>query len=209
MPLLVDGVEPLLSVIHNPDLASIAASPIPQGSKVLLSETLFDEADKGQLRGVLVNNPNVEVLPPEVIKRRATNAKASKEKLACVLSRSEFDSLGMSHMSNNKATLLILEDSGLHGTNYLYVEGVVGLASARMSQDIEKTKRYMRLFCIPIEMGSDRIVDGRRLDEELKKDDTIEFSKRIRILLKPIEPFDTDELLNRYKIMVENYLMAA
>jgi hypothetical protein len=128
------------------------------------------------------------------------NSSVKKEKLACVVSRDEFNTLWKSsHKNNNHATLLVLEDD-LRSARYLYTEGVIGLARAMMNSDSQKVREYMRLL---FETAADDDVL-----ELLKKDNPIEFAVKAILKFKPVVPIRTEEL-PEYKKVMEKYLIAA
>lgn len=169
------------------------------GSKILISENLLSPEDIFALRSQL-NKDVIEIVPQEVILRMATNNAVSKETLGCIISREEFNSLWKdSHKMNNRSTVLVL-DEDLKESRYLYLEGVIGLATAMMNGDALKVRAYTDLLF-------SAAVDERIL-ELLKKDNPVEFALQAIFRFKPIKPISTKELME-YRKAMEGALAAA
>lgn len=194
------GITYMLSVIHSAMQGGIATNPFPEGSKVLLSKNLFESTDSENLERLLKGG-NVEILDKEEIMRRATNNRVTKDKMVIVLTNEEFNNKTMWNDSNknNLRSSVLLLDGRLTGANYLYLEGVVGLAKAIMQQD----KQAIRSF---YQMLSAAPLDESALDQIAN--DAVAFAIRAILRLKPIDVRDPEEL-NRYKAMMENLLMSA
>lgn len=196
-----DGVAELIEAEHKLAVSSGAdTKAMLQGAKVLLSETLFDPADADHLNTVLGDNSLVRIVPLEDIVRASTNVKTTKENLACVISKTDYKSWNDSNKRQNKATMLILNDD-LRDENYIYLEGIIGLAGAMMRRDMGHINAFLSLLF-------DKI--GDMSTEELIKtilEDPEKFSDYLK--LKPIEKVKPENLLNEYKLTVENSLAAA
>jgi hypothetical protein len=197
-PNVTDPCALLLSEIHG-----IGMAPMPEGAQILLSETLFDEVDRQHLRGLLGEDSPVRIAPAKEIRDASTNRNTTKQNLACVISKADYDNADLwdgNHKDKNKATMLILGED-LRSYRYLYIEGVVGLARAMMVNDTAAMGRYLeRLF-----VKSANIDDAGLLNILLNEPER--FSEYIKF--KRIEPYDTEELPEKYKCIVESYLIAA
>ncbi|MBN1526761.1 MAG: hypothetical protein JW919_04160 [Candidatus Omnitrophica bacterium] len=190
-PPFIKGIHELLMSSGRPAFAT--------GSKILISENLLSPEDALALRSVLGKNI-VEILPAEAIRNAAMNGAVSRDKLGCIVTREEFNSLwNGSHRTNNKSTVLVL-DEDLKDTRYLYIEGVIGLALAMMNGDTGRVRGYASLLF-------STLIDDQVL-ELLKRDNPIEFAIRAILRFKPVEPMKTGEL-QQYKKTVEAALAAA
>lgn len=177
----------------------IVENPIPKGTKILLSSDLFNPEDIAALKCVLDRN-SIEILDPETVRSAATNRNAAKDKLICIMSRDEFNSLwDENHRTNNKATVLVLEQD-LKGAQYLYIEGIIGFAAAIFTKDVERIKNYYGI------MFDDVITD--RMLKYLEEDNPIGFAINVILKFKPIEPVNAGELEEQKK-MVEKFLASA
>ena len=101
----------------------------------------------------------------------------------------------------------IVLDDRLGEENYLYLEGVVGLAKAMMDKDAEAAQAYMKLLFGGITIDG-VVVDEAVLEDLLKKGDSVGFALSAVLKFRPVVKIDPEEL-DRYKLMVENALMAA
>jgi len=188
----------LLGSIHK--LMPIPASVAP-GSKILLSETLFDVEDLVALKTVL-NTENIEILPPGEIRDRAMNSKATRENLSIILSKEEFENKDLWKDSDKETRLkasVVLLDEKLTGVNYLYLEGVIGFARSVMNRDNQAIRSYYSL--LSGEALSDEILESL-------KDSPVAFAIKAILKFRPITVQDPQELENSKKIM-EEYLRAA
>ena len=179
------------------------ASLIPQGTKILLSDSLFDEADKEHLADLLGKDSPIQILPPKEIRNASINNKTTRNNLACVVSKEDYDNPDLwnhNHKDQNKAVLLILNED-LKRERYLYLEGVIGLANAIIRDDRNAISNYMKLiFTKVVDIDDSKLL-------ELLINSPREFADMIKF--KPIMPIDKEELLNQYKSTVENYLVMA
>lgn len=201
-------ISKFLYDVHEVVKAGFAAKPIPANYQILLSESLFDRVDIDNLErlGIGGKESPIKILSPKDIRNASINQNTSKESLACVIAKSDYDDPELwnsNHKQQIGASLLVLAED-LRGSHYLYLEGVIGLARALMNDDKDAIKRYLGLLF-------ERTEKGMATDDagllELLLNDPRKLADYIRF--KPIEPVDTEELLNRYKADVENYLVAA
>lgn len=191
-------------------IAAESAQPI-----ILISEELFDDVDVAHLKGLLVPETGISICDLDTIARLSTNNAYSKEKLVSILNRDAYGERWKPHSAqrnNNRATLLVLENGAFKGSGYLHLEGVTGFALAmaakRDRSSTDRIMRYIKTLFEPPEKRDGGVISETELEECLNKD-AIEFFDQIRLNLKPIEPFNTEGLLERYKLIVENYLVAA
>ncbi|MCX5677607.1 MAG: ATP-binding protein [Candidatus Omnitrophica bacterium] len=211
--LVRDEMPAYLESLHNERMAAAeSAQPL-----ILISEKLFNDIDAEHLKGLLTPESGIQVCDPDTIARSSTNKDKnySKEKLVCILDRDTYKEMwkpGSAERNNNLATLIVLEKGAFEGTGYLHLEGVAGLALAMAAKDdgssADRVLRYIKTLFEPPEKMDGGTISETELEEYLRKD-TIEFFDRIRLNLKHIEPFKTESLLERYKLIVENYLTAA
>jgi hypothetical protein len=185
----------------------MTTSPLPQTSRILLSETLFDEEDLRNLKRLLDDDSLVQVVSAkEIVTAASRNHLTTRQNLTCILGKDDYDNPGLwqaKDKEGNAATLLILNED-LHGHRYLYLEGVVGLAKAIMSDEKDLIAKYMGLLFDKTDKAKG-VDDAELLKALLEK--PREFADYVRF--KPIAPFDKEELLERRKFDVENYLIAA
>lgn len=180
--------------------------------KILLSENLFigdgDEAELTQVRialAPLLKSGHIAIMKPDDMRRAAMNQNVSKEKLAIVLTREDFDNKeiwnGSDKETSLKSSVLIL-DQRLTGNNYLYLEGVIGLARAVMANNKDVIRAYYEL------------ISGSAIDDEILTllDDTtqnnLSFAIRAILRFKLITRIDPEDL-NERRIRMENLLIAA
>jgi hypothetical protein len=185
---------------------------VPSDSKVLLSENLFiADGDRTELDAAilalkpLLNNGAISILSPEDIKRRATNGKISKDKVAVILSAEEFNDASIWKDSDKetrlKASILVLGDK-LTGSNYLYLQGVIGLARAIMANNKQAVSYYYR------------ILSGAAIDDNILKllddsrENNIAFAIKAILRFKDMGKMDPDELRANI-IRMETLLIAA
>lgn len=206
-----DEMPGYLEYLHNERmLAAESAQPL-----ILISDKLFDEVDAVHLKDFLGPKSWIQVCDPERIAHLSTNKDYSKEKLVCILDRDAYDERwkpDSAQRNMNRATLLVLEKGAFEGTGYLHLEGVAGLALAMAAKkddrsSADRVMRYIKMLFDPPQRRGGGVMSEAEIRECLKKD-TIEFFDQIRLFLKPIEPFKTESLLERYKLIVENYLTA-
>jgi len=181
--------------------------------QILLSESLFmkgsDDSELVQIRlalAALIQGGNVAIMKPEEIRRAAINREVTKEKMAIVLSKEDFENKAIWGNSDREASLfssvLILDDR-MTGNNYLYLEGVIGLARAVMARNREAIKEYYRLI-------TGAAIDDRIL--QLLKDDgqnNVAFAIKAILKFRPIRMIVDSEEFNKARISMENALIAA
>ena len=167
--------------------------------KILIAEELFNSEDAAiSLRAVL-NKAHIEILPAKDIRARATNAKESKNKLACVLGRKEFGALwNESHAVNNKSTVIVLDDD-FKGEHYLFLEAMIGFAYAAMNEDEMRIRVYANILFEDADPGE--------VITRLKSSDLKEQLTGIILKFKAVTP--DGEKMGDYKMMMEEYLRAA
>ncbi|MBN1526759.1 MAG: PAS domain S-box protein [Candidatus Omnitrophica bacterium] len=182
-----------LAALRDASSPKAAGNGIPgAGSKLLISEELFSPEDVIALRSIL-NTDLIEIMPADAIRAAATNKEASKNNLGCIIGRDEFNNMWKdSHRINNRSTVLVL-DEDLKDSRYLYLEGVMSLATAMMNGDTVKVRAYAELLF-------STAVDDSVL-ELLKKDNPIEFAIRAILKFRPIAPIRTEELMENRKSM--------
>ena len=177
---------------------------MPQDAQILMSETLFDEVDREHLRSILGENSPVKIISPKDIRNASMNAHKTKRSLACVITKEDYDNPELwneNNKANNKATLLILSQD-LQSSRYLYLQGILGLARAMMNGEDAKDyiERYLKLM-----FNKTQDIGDAQLLELLLKDPR-KFADYTKF---KVEPFNKDELYDRHKADVENYLIAA
>ncbi|MFH1189990.1 MAG: HD domain-containing protein [Candidatus Omnitrophota bacterium] len=198
------------------DIQELFQAGIPaqtdSATKILLSENLFirdgDETELDQARialAPLLKGGDIAIMKPDEMRIAAMNRNVSKDKLAIVLTREEFNDgeiwSGSDKNTSLKSSVLIL-DQGLTGNNYLYLEGVIGLAQAMMANNKEAIRRYYEL------------ISGSAIDDEivalLDGDAQNNFSFAVRAILrfKLITRIDPEEFDKR-RINMENLLVNA
>ncbi len=189
----------LLKSIHG--LMPLPSSLSP-GSKILLSENLFDVEDMIALKGVL-NTDNIEIISPKQIRDHAMNtAGVTRENLSIVLTREEFEDKNLWKDSDKETRLkasVVLLDEKLTGPNYLYLEGVIGFARSVMNKDSRAIRAYYRLLS-GVVLPDDVL--------EYLKDNPVAFAIKAILKFRPIVLQDPQELENSKKVM-EEYLRAA
>jgi len=190
-------VDKLIESLHN----LTATAGVAQDAKIFLSTNLFNELDGENLKRLL-KGTNMKIAEPAELRRRAINGKVTKDKLVIVLTKEDFDDKTIWKGSDRenwiRSSVLILDDK-LTGSNYLYVEGVIGLAGAIMRQD----QRAIRSFY--------KLLGGLTLSDEILntlKDNPVAFAVKAVLKFKPIEVRDPEEL-ERYKSAMEKYLVMA
>jgi len=176
-------------------------------SKVLLSEELFDPADLVALRAV-IDPHRVEILPAREIRARATQRLAdgrqvTRHNLGCVVGRRELLSLWEgSHMNNNNATVIALDDD-LRDERYLYLEALIGFVHAAMAGDTTLLRSYHEIIFDDEQPLDERLLSALIADNP----NPIAFTRAI-LKFKPAEPFDP-QLIDAYKRAMETLLCAA
>jgi len=180
-------------------MRKIACNVYSTGSKVLLSKNLFSIEDQTVLRCVL-NKDQIELVDPDEMARRATNRNASPDKLACVMTRSDFlKNWNENHKINTKASILVLDDD-LKGERYLYFEGIIGLARAIMNHDRDRIiALFKRFFTTDINDEDIALLSG---------DDAVGFAIRYALTFHPIEPIDM-ATFEQLRLEMESSLSAA
>lgn len=190
--------------MHAMAKVGIETALISQGSEVLLSTSLFDEIDREHLKGLL-KGTNVQILEPRDIMHRATNnnnSKVNRDELAIVLTKEDYENKEIWNGSNKeywiKSSVLILDDK-LIGANYLYLEGVVGLAAAIMRQDRQSIRKFYQILTgLPL---ADKVLD-------YLKDNAVTFAINAILKFKPITIKDINKI-GEHKRFVEDLLTAA
>jgi protein-tyrosine phosphatase len=129
---------------------------VKSGATVLVSENLFIEnGDRMKLEGEIkvalqsaLNSGAIAILSLEDIRTRVKR-NSSKDKLAVVLARDDYESNEVwksdDERTSARASVLILDDK-LTGTNYLYLQGVIGLARAIMANNKQAISYYYNLL---------------------------------------------------------------
>lgn len=201
-------VDTVIQSIHN----LFPADPIFNDSTVLLSENIFMiDGDRSELSDIMLalkpalDTGRIAILSPEDIRKRAINNKVERDKMAIVLTMDDFNNKDIWNGSDKELSLrssvLILDDK-LTGNNYLYLGGVVGLARAIMANDKPSIIQHYKLLSgITIDQDILRLLDDGR-------NNNIAFALKAILRFKPIQIEDMEEL-RKYKIMVENFLIAA
>jgi hypothetical protein len=147
----------------------------------------------------------VDVMEPADIAKmiRIKNGKLTMDNTMIIMSKDEFDSNSILTAGQkkvwDKTSLLILKDK-LIDKNYLYLEGVVGLARAIMN----KKEMYIRYFY--------KELTGCDLDDEAlgTLGDPVAFAIKAILSFKPITPLDSKDFDMRLcKLRMESYLAAA
>lgn len=196
-------------------LTSTARPGAPQtDARVLLSENLFideggDDAFLQQMTiaiGSLLKSGAVAIMAPDEMRRMAMNRSVTRENMALVFTREDFEDKtiwnGSDKETSLRSSVLILDDR-MTGSNYLYLEGVIGLAHAIMSDDRPAIREYYRLI-------SGVAIDDRLLD--LLKDggqNNVAFAVKAMLRFRPIGIIADSEEFNRARLAMENALISA
>jgi SAM-dependent methyltransferase len=202
-----------LDGLHQLFRTGIDKKTIAEGAKIMLSESLFmdgsDDMELVQARSALaplLASGVVAIMKPDEMRRAAINKGVTKEKLAAVFTREDFENKavwsGSDKETSVRASVIILEDK-LIGSNYLYLEGVIGLANAVMVRNHIRIQAYYRLI-------SGSIIDENILS--LMKDDAqnnIAFAVKAILRFKPIDMIVDSEEFERARLAMENTLIAA
>jgi hypothetical protein len=188
----------MLSAVHDRSRAGVNTDPLPEGSKIILSSSLFDDSDRGNLER-LFKGGNIEIADLADIKHRATNNKATKDNMAIVLTKEEFEAAWDRPDDKYwiKSSVLLLDDK-LTGPNYLYLEGVIGLARAIMAQDKQSIALLYNM--LSRDKLSAEILDAIG-------DNAVAFAIKAILKFKPVT-VDPKQIEN-YKITMEKLLMSA
>ena len=207
---------PELSALRELFRPGLISKEMKDGSRVLLSENLFIDKDDGEsdLRlqqikvalGALISSGAVAIMKPGEIRRAAMNRSVTKERMAAVFTREDFDDKAVWNGSDKETSLrssvLILDDR-MTGNKYLYLEGVIGLARAVMARNKEAIRAYYRLI-------SGVAIDDRLLDM-LKDGDqnNVAFALKAVLRFRPITMLADSEEFNRARVSMENALISA
>lgn len=186
---------------------------INKDARVLLSENLFikEDGDRSELDEVIValrpllDSGKVAILSPMDIRRNATNRREGRDRLAAVFTREDFENKtlwnGLDKENSLKSSVIILDDR-LTGDNYLYFEGVIGLAHAIMANNKFTINAYYNLL------------SGIGLDDSVLKlldsdsGNNMAFALKAMLRFRPVEKIDAD-LFNGYRIKMEKFLISA
>jgi hypothetical protein len=206
-------IEQKLAALRGLFRAGINGTSIKDGTRILLSENLFikdkDESGLIQLKvalGSLLQSGNIAIMKPDEMRRAAMNKGVIKERMAIVMTKEDFENREIWNGSDKETSLrssVLIVDDKMTGNNYLYLEGVIGLARAVMARDRQAIKRYYWLIS-----GID--IDDRIL-QLLKDDDQNNLAFAIKAILKfrPIGMIVDSEAFNKARISMENALIAA
>jgi hypothetical protein len=169
----------------------------------LLSENLFGDGIERQdvitALAPLLKSGCVEVVTLEEIKRRSINRKESKNKLSIILSSEDYNNeviwRGLDRKESIRSSVLIVENDFIDN-NYLYLEGVIGLARALMADKRFAIKSYYDLMA-ETPLTEDKI--GLLNDDALNN---ISFALAAKLKFKPITRFNPQEISDRINRMV-------
>lgn len=188
----------MLSAVHNRSRAGVNTDPLPERSKIILSSSLFDDSDRGNLER-LFKGSNIEIADLADIKHRATNNKATKDNMAIVLTKEEFEAAWDRPDDKYwiKSSVLLLDDK-LTGPNYLYLEGVIGLARAIMARDKQSIALLYNMLSRD-KLGAEAL--------DAIGDNAVAFAIKAILKFKPVK-VDPKQIEN-YKITMEKLLMSA
>jgi|GEM_PF-5507305 Signal transduction histidine kinase len=206
----LDPEAEILAGMHDLFLQNTSAN-VKDDAKILLSENLFikdgNEEELDQIRialAPLLTSGYVAIMKPDDIRKAATNRNASKDKLAVVLTEKDTGSKSWSTteiLGVVRSSILIVGDD-LTGDNYLYLEGVIGLARAIMADDRSAIRKYYQ------------IISGKTIDDNIMmflngaSENNIFFAVNAILKFKPIARMDAQSLTD-LKIRMENFLIAA
>jgi hypothetical protein len=180
------------------------ASPISQSPEILLSRSLFDGLNIEDMSHIerIFRDTNIKIMDPKEIRIRAMNRKATPDKLAAVLTRNDFENKDVWNGADREYQIrssVLIVDATLAGANYLYLEGILKLASAMMRNDRNAVRSLYSLL------------SGATLTDDVLdtlKDNPVTFAIKAILRFKPIAPMPADELDNCRKAM-EKYLISA
>jgi acyl-CoA synthetase (NDP forming) len=191
----------------------LTARPVADDEKIILSERLFmrgaNDTELVQVRqalaSILGENGHFEILDTRTIRQRVTNAGASKDKLAVVMTPEDVNDAGawrgVDAKTAVKASVIIVDDK-LTGANYLYLTGLIGLARAVMAKDMTRISGYYSLLTgTPISNKALAQLRGEALN-------TVAFALAAMLRFRPVAPIDAAEL-EALKIKMEVFLIAA
>jgi hypothetical protein len=199
---IIDSIDKIFRDIH-----------VRSDAAVLLSENLFIEGgDRTELElkikialKRLLDSGAIAILSPEEIRTRIKR-NPSKDKLAVVLSRADYESNRIwkteAEKELTKANVLIIDDK-LTGANYLYLQGVIGLARAIMANKKWAISYYYRMLS-----GSAISEDTLGLIKDGEYWNNIAFAVKAILKFKNPGRMDPDELRTNI-IRMETLLIAA
>ncbi|MBN2453396.1 MAG: hypothetical protein JXB40_03960 [Candidatus Omnitrophica bacterium] len=204
--------EPKNEIITRNMLDMLNGRFFDDSAVILLSENLFingtDEMELAEIKSALaplLANGRIAIMKPEEIRRSVTNQGATRDKLAAVFTREDFEDNNLWNSSDKeialKASVIIIDDK-MTGHNYLYLESVLGLARAVMAGDRQKAAMYYR------------IISGIAIDDDVLellsdgRQNNLAFALKTIVRFRPIEEIAYDEL-EKLKIRMENFLISA
>lgn len=183
------------------------------GTRILLSENIFingggDAQVLDQIRIALASalkSGAIAILSPEEIRRMAINKDVTKDKMVIVMTKEDMEDKrvwrGTNKETSLRSSVLVLGDR-LSGKNYLYLEGVIGLARAVMAKNDQAVKEYYRL------------ISGVAIDDQilqLLKDDNqnnLAFALKAVLKFKPVSAIDGAEF-EKARLAMESALISA
>ncbi|MDO8536491.1 MAG: 5-formyltetrahydrofolate cyclo-ligase [Candidatus Omnitrophota bacterium] len=185
---------------------------VKDGAKVLLSENLFiKDGDRTELDEALIalkpalDSGHISIMKPEDIRVRSMNAKITRNNMAIVMTTDDFNNKeiwnGSDKETSVRASILILDDK-LTGSNYLYLEGVMGLAGALMINDKQAISAYYK------------ILSGVTIDDAILKlldndsENNMAFAINAILKFKLIEKIAAEEFSD-YRKKMEEFLINA
>ena len=191
-----------LKAINDQHVQLIQTEAVPSDKRVILSANLFrpkagdsmEESieateNKTALMAVL-NKANISILEPEEIRKVVVGNDINRNNLTIVMTDDDFRGTSIFNNSQKasweKSNVLMLEDR-LIGTNYLYLQGVIGLAQALMRDDDKAMMAAKLLY----RMMTGKVMNDEMLDSARKN--PIAFAANNMLKFKPIEPRDTAE----------------
>ncbi len=178
---------------------------VDNGTKILLSESLFGgdaEVIRRQLKP-LIEKGQIAILKPDELHDEVNKDRNStKSNYTVVLTKDDFNNPETwtgRERDNLKASMLIIDDN-FADNNYLYLEGVIGLARAIMAKNDIAIRAYYEL------------ISGKPISEEaismLQEDKSIEFALAAILTFNPIVKMDSHETVMR-KVYMEKFLTSA
>ncbi|MDP2913709.1 MAG: sigma-70 family RNA polymerase sigma factor [Candidatus Omnitrophota bacterium] len=203
-----------LAAIHDRHRSLIETEPVPSERRILLSANLFRGGDGNSMDAhieetenrlaleAVLNKANISILEPDEMRKQVVKNNIDRNNLTIVMTDTDYEAGKILNASEKtswtKSGVLILRDR-LTGANYLYLEGVVGLAKAMMRDDELAIKAFYRI--LTGQVLSDEIAD-------IAKKNPIAFAVKAILKFKPITPKDPGDL-DRSRKRMESYLVSA
>ena len=203
-----------LIALHDLFSKGLADHPIADNEKIVLSKNLFIKDGNEQLLrdieivlGRVLKTGRIEIVDPETLRKRATNndkEKTSKDKVTVVMTNEDWEDktiwYGNVKETGIKSSILIIDDRLTDG-NYLYLEGIIGMARAVMANNRSAIKSYYE------------ILSGTKIGDDVLEllseagENNIAFAIKAIFKFKPLDKFSPKEF-DDFRIRMETLINA-